>query len=75
MTNPSSVRENGDFTDFAILCEEEKIDVHRVIISGKSSVFYRACTSRFSVRNDPANAHGNSETHIISGGNISNLQA
>ncbi|KAI8711510.1 BTB domain-containing protein [Fusarium sp. LHS14.1] len=44
----ANVRANGDFTDFAILCEEEKIDVHRVIISGKSPVFYRACTSRFS---------------------------
>ncbi|KAI8652070.1 BTB domain-containing protein [Fusarium sp. Ph1] len=44
----ANVRANGDFTDFAILCEEERIDVHRVIISGKSSVFYRACTSRFS---------------------------
>lgn len=73
MTDVSSVRANGDFTDFAILCEEERIDVHRVIISGKSSVFYRACTSGFSVRNGSANVHGSVDTHMISGGNISNL--
>ncbi|KAJ4328126.1 hypothetical protein N0V84_001497 [Fusarium piperis] len=44
----AGVRENGDFTDFAIICEEEIINVHRVVISGKSSVFYRACLSKFS---------------------------
>ncbi|UPK99717.1 hypothetical protein LCI18_010652 [Fusarium solani-melongenae] len=42
------VRENGDFTDFCILCEDERIYVHRVVISGQSPVFYRACTSGFS---------------------------
>ncbi|RMJ15470.1 hypothetical protein CDV36_004882 [Fusarium kuroshium] len=44
----SNVRENGDFTDFGILCGDERIDVHRVVISGRSPVLYRACTSRFS---------------------------
>ncbi|RSL41129.1 hypothetical protein CEP54_015916 [Fusarium duplospermum] len=44
----SNVLENGDFIDFGILCRDERIDVHRVVISGRSPVFYRACTSRFS---------------------------
>lgn len=40
---------NGDFTDFAFICEGERIAVHRVIICSQSPVFRTACIGPFKV--------------------------
>ncbi|KAF5630284.1 hypothetical protein F52700_7306 [Fusarium sp. NRRL 52700] len=48
-TEDDLARENGEFTDFAFVCEGQTINVHKIIIFGQSTVFQRACTGKFNV--------------------------
>ncbi|KAF5718243.1 hypothetical protein FMUND_5339 [Fusarium mundagurra] len=40
-------RESGEFTDFALICNGQTINVHKIIICGQSTVFQRACSGKF----------------------------
>ena len=42
-------RDDEEFTDLTIICEETKLAVHKVVICTQSSVFHAACTGPYKV--------------------------
>lgn len=40
-------REQGRYTDFTLICEGMKFEVHKIILCSQSPVFDAACTESF----------------------------
>lgn len=48
-----SCQKSGEFTDLALVCEGERINVHKVVVCSQSDVLYAACTGNFKVSTFP----------------------